>query len=129
MATIGGGRLGRRGTPAGLSQRARGAGAGISRQANGAIESGRMQPSVGIALAVARTLGTSVEALFGPGAPEPHVERIAVAAIGGRDVSYKLEGDHLTIEPAQSAAPAMFVGGCDLAIGGLARPRPGALGV
>lgn len=121
MATIEASRLERLRTAVGLSQRALGAAAGISRQAVGAIESGRMQPSVGIALALARTLATSVEELFGPGAPEPHVERIAVATIGGRNVSYKLEGDHLAIEPAQSAARAVFVGGCDLAIGVLAR--------
>ena len=44
--------------------------AGLSRQALGAIESGAYQPGVGAALALARELGHSVEALFGP-LPEP----------------------------------------------------------
>ena len=39
--------------------------AGISRQALGAIESTTYQPSVSVALAIARELGASVEALFG----------------------------------------------------------------
>ena len=41
----------------GLSQRNLAQAAGITRQAVGAIESGRMQPSVGIALRLARALG------------------------------------------------------------------------
>ena len=46
--------------------------AGLSRQALGAIEAGVYQPGVGAALALARELGASVEALFGraEGAPE-----------------------------------------------------------
>jgi len=46
--------------------------AGLSRQALGAIEAGLYQPGVGAALALARELGASVEALFGraEGAPE-----------------------------------------------------------
>jgi putative molybdopterin biosynthesis protein len=39
--------------------------AGISRQALGAIEAGLYQPSVGVALSLARELGESVENLFG----------------------------------------------------------------
>src|SRR5258708_30324078 len=39
--------------------------AGLSRQALGAIESGAYQPGGGAALALARELGDSVEALFG----------------------------------------------------------------
>ena len=39
--------------------------AGLSRQALGAIEAGAYQPGVGAALALARELGESVEALFG----------------------------------------------------------------
>src|SRR5260370_17464064 len=39
--------------------------AGLSRQALGAIESGAYQPGVVAALALARELGDSVEALFG----------------------------------------------------------------
>lgn len=48
--------------------------AGLSRQALGAIESGAYQPGVGAALALARELGHSVEALFGPPAEPAYVE-------------------------------------------------------
>ncbi len=48
--------------------------AGLSRQALGAIESGAYQPGVGAALALARELGHSVEALFGAPAEPSHIE-------------------------------------------------------
>jgi molybdate-binding protein/DNA-binding XRE family transcriptional regulator len=48
--------------------------AGLSRQALGAIESGVYQPGVGVALALARELGDSVEALFGAPAEASHLE-------------------------------------------------------
>src|SRR5262245_9007083 len=48
--------------------------AGLSRQALGAIESGAYQPGVGAALALARELGHSVEALFGTPAEPAHLE-------------------------------------------------------
>ncbi|HVB80923.1 MAG TPA: substrate-binding domain-containing protein [Candidatus Binataceae bacterium] len=48
--------------------------AGLSRQALGAIESGVYQPGVGVALALARELGDSVEALFGAPAEPAHLE-------------------------------------------------------
>jgi len=106
----------------GLSQRTLSEAAGITRQAVGAIESGRMQPSVGIALGLARALGTSVEDLFGSGEESlPNPKRVARAAIGGRTVTHALDQDHLAIEPADSALPCAFVGGCDLAIGLLSR--------
>ncbi len=121
MATIGAGRLKQLRTTHRLSQRALAQAAGISRQAVGAIESGRTQPSVGIALALAGALGTTVEELFGAAPPQQRAARVAVAAIGGREVAYRLERDHLAIEPAQSSAQAVFIGGCDLAIGVLSR--------
>src|SRR5260370_17756653 len=49
----------------GLTQIDLAARAGISRQALGAIESGAYQPGVTIALNLTRTLGESVENLFG----------------------------------------------------------------
>ncbi len=61
MATIDGSGVRNLRSTRGLSQRALADGAGITRQAVGAIETGRMQPSVGIALALARVLGTTVE--------------------------------------------------------------------
>jgi len=106
----------------GLSQRAVAEAAGTTRQAVGAIESGRMQPSVGIALGLARALGVSVEELFGsPGQPAPRSARVATATIGGRTVTHALDEDHLAIEPAESVLPTVFLAGCDLAVGLLSR--------
>lgn len=48
--------------------------AGISRQALSAIESGVYQPGVAVALAIARELNESVEALFGGPSHPAHVE-------------------------------------------------------
>jgi len=106
----------------GLSQRALADAAGVSRQAIGAIEGGRVQPSVAIALSIARALGTSVEAAFAPpGDLPPKPRRIAYATIRGRLVSHRLDREHLAIEPAESSARTVFVAGCDLAAGLLAR--------
>lgn len=105
-----------------LSQRALAEAAGITRQAVGAIESGRMQPSVGIALGLARALGATVEELFGSGAERaPRPTRNAVATIDGRTVTRALDQDHLAIEPAETAVPNVFIAGCELAVGLLAR--------
>ncbi len=106
----------------GLSQRALADAAGITRQAVGAIESGRMQPSVGIALGLARALDTNVEELFGSRRePEPPPARIATATIAGRSVKHALDAEHLAIEPAESSVPNVFIAGCDLAVGLLTR--------
>jgi putative molybdopterin biosynthesis protein len=106
----------------GLSQRALSEAAGITRQAVGAIESGRMQPSVGIALSLARALDTTVEALFAPAAePETPAARVATALIGGKTVSYPLDRDFLAIEPSETAQSTIFVAGCDVAVGLLSR--------
>jgi molybdate-binding protein/DNA-binding XRE family transcriptional regulator len=93
----------------GLSQRVLAQAAGITRQAVGAIEHGKVQPSVGIALALARVLGTSVEELFGaPAAPAPHTfEHVA--------------REHTALEPMQAGLPTIFIAGCDVATGLLAR--------
>ncbi len=104
----------------GLSQRALGEAAGVTRQAISAIESGRMQPSVGIALKLARALGTTVERLFEPG-ENAVARRVAGATIGDRVVTHPLEGDYLALEPGESASPNVFVAGCDIAVGLLAR--------
>jgi molybdate-binding protein/DNA-binding XRE family transcriptional regulator len=106
----------------GFSQRVLSEAAGVTRQAVGAIESGRMQPSVGIALGLARALGTTVEELFATGEQRaPRASRIAAGTIGGRPVSHALSGDQLAIEPSESLVPSVFVAGCDLAVGLLAR--------
>ncbi len=106
----------------GLSQRSLSQMAGITRQAVGAIESGHMQPSVGIALALARSLGTTVEELFGyEDRPTQPAARSASATIAGRTVTHSLAMDYLATEPAQDAVPNVFLAGCDVAVGLLAR--------
>ena len=79
--------------------------AGVSRQAVSAGESGHSDPSLRVALALARALGLSVEELFGPGepaAPVPAVsvapvagpgERVSLAPVGDRFVALPLRGD------------------------------------
>ena len=122
MAKIDASRLQAERRKRGFTQRALAVAAGITRQAVGAIESGGMQPSVGIALELARALGMTVEALFGHGdAPAPLAERTAVATIGGRAVTHRLDAEHLAIEPAVCAVPNVFVGGCDVSLGLLSR--------
>ncbi len=122
MATKGATRLETLRKDRGLSQRELAQAAGITRQGVGAIESGRSQPSVVIALALARALGATVEELFGAGAePAPLAARIAVASIGGRTVTHALDDEHLAIEPADTPFPNVFIGGCDLAVGLLSR--------
>lgn len=104
-----------------LSQRALAGAAGISRQAVGAIEAGRMQPSVQIALALARALETTVEQLFAPDtSTSVQPKRSATGTINGQRVVHELRHDHLAIEPA-IAQGAVFVAGCDVAVGLLAR--------
>ena len=81
-----------------------------------------MQPSVTIALRLARALGTTVEELFGAEAPaEPRPGRVAVARVAGREVAHRLDGDQLAIEPSEAPGATAFVAGCDLAVGLLAR--------
>jgi len=68
-----------------------------------------MQPSVGIALALARVLGVSVEELFSvPPAP---------AANAFEDVAR----EYLALEPMRSTLPPVLVAGCDVTAGLLAR--------
>jgi len=70
--------------------------AGVSRQAVSAVESGISDPSLRVAMALARTLGLTVEELFGPDRPvENEAEagqarvmsgRVAAAGTGRRGV-------------------------------------------
>jgi putative molybdopterin biosynthesis protein len=91
---------------------------GISRQALGAIESGAYQPSVAIALRLARELGQSVETLFGEGDAEASTlvdaswrgdqrrrtdasqSRVALARVRGKVVAVAQPAAHLTLAPA-----------------------------
>ena len=122
MATKPATRVGELRQERGLSQRELALAAGITRQAVGAIETGRSQPSVGIALALARALGTTVEQVFGArGDPAPVTTRVAFAMIGGRTVTHRLDEDHLAIEPGETPVPNVFIAGCELAVGLLSR--------
>jgi molybdate-binding protein/DNA-binding XRE family transcriptional regulator len=125
MATIHATRLQSLRRAAGLSQRALAARTGISRQAVGAIEAGRMQPSVGIALELARALGASVEDVFGAADAadaQPLPRRVATGTVDGHSVSHPLDTDaHLAIEPSETAGETVFIAGCDLTAGLLSR--------
>jgi DNA-binding XRE family transcriptional regulator len=64
----------------GLSQQQLAGVAGVTRQAVSAVESGHSDPSLRVALALARALGMTVEDLFGPGDPADPVLARPVAA-------------------------------------------------
>ncbi|HLI41313.1 MAG TPA: substrate-binding domain-containing protein [Streptosporangiaceae bacterium] len=89
----------------GLSQQQLAGMAGVTRQAVSAVESGHSDPSLRVALALARALGMTVEELFGPGDPAEPVlatpvagavapgSRVALAAVGDRFVALPLAAD------------------------------------
>src|SRR5271166_2145592 len=67
----------------GFSQQQLAGMAGVSRQAVSAVESGHSDPSLRVALALARALGMTVEEVFGPGDLGDPVLARPVAAING----------------------------------------------
>ena len=67
----------------GLSQQQLAGMAGVTRQAVSAVESGHSDPSLRVALGLARALGMTVEELFGPGDPGDPVLAQPVAAVSG----------------------------------------------
>jgi putative molybdopterin biosynthesis protein len=85
----------------------------LSRQALSAIETGRYQPSVQIALRLARALGDSVESLFGEAGPQPMKAalapakdspggigtRVSLSRVGGRLVAVPREAVSLSLAP------------------------------
>lgn len=98
----------------GLSQEALAQAGGVTRQAIGAIESGRTQPGVSLALAIARVLNATVEELFGDaaeeeialGAEEPAPSaghRVVVATIGTRRVVRDLDQPQIGSLPEAAA--------------------------
>jgi len=95
--------------------------AGISRQALGAIESGLYQPSVMVALSLARELGETVEALFADNdeqpctrmdvswsdpeaAPEGSPRKVALARVAGKIVAVPQPAARLWLSPAAGIA-------------------------
>ena len=89
----------------GLSQQQLAGVAGVTRQAVSAVESGHSDPSLRVALGLARALGMMVEELFGPGEPGDPVlarpiapvsapgSRVALATVGDTFVALPLDAD------------------------------------
>jgi putative molybdopterin biosynthesis protein len=90
----------------GFSQQQLAGMAGVSRQAVSAVESGLSDPSLRVALALARALGLTIEELFGPETPELQVDARPVAALGeaGGRVQLAPVGDALVALPLSGAA-------------------------
>ncbi|MHB1598011.1 MAG: substrate-binding domain-containing protein [Acidimicrobiales bacterium] len=125
--------------------------AGVSRQAIAAVEAGRSEPSLRLALALARVLGVGVEDLFAtesalpairaePLAPlGPQGSRVALAPLAGRLVAVPLHADAGvrsgfapagglvgglagTVRPVGAVRPCVVVAGCDPALSLLETP-------
>jgi putative molybdopterin biosynthesis protein len=118
----------------GLSQQQLAGVAGVTRQAVSAVESGHSDPSLRVALGLARALGMTVEELFGPGELGDPVLARPVAAVNGPGsrVALATVGDTFVALPlhADTAAPLGFGPAGGLVAGGspaLAKPRPGDL--
>jgi molybdate-binding protein/transcriptional regulator with XRE-family HTH domain len=88
----------------GFSQQQLAGMAAVSRQAVSAVEAGHSDPSLRVALAVARALGTTVEELFGPGELPPPVDALVVAPLGR-------EGARVTLAPMGDAFVALPLAG------------------
>ncbi len=112
----------------GLSQQQLAGVAGVTRQAVSAVESGHSDPSLRVALALARALGMTVEELFGPGDPaDPVLARpVAPASGGGSRVALATVGDTFVALPlhADMAARVGFgaAGGLVVGAGGAREP-------
>jgi molybdate-binding protein/DNA-binding XRE family transcriptional regulator len=110
----------------GLSQQQLAGVAGVTRQAVSAVESGHSDPSLRVALGLARALGMAVEDLFGPGDPGDPVLARPVAPVGGpgHRVALAGVGDQFVALPlsADTAAPVGF----GPAGGLVASPGPGS---
>jgi molybdate-binding protein/DNA-binding XRE family transcriptional regulator len=85
----------------GLSQQQLAGVAGVTRQAVSAVESGHSDPSLRVALGLARALGMTVEELFGPGDLGDPVLARPVAAVrgGGSRVALAAVGDTFVALP------------------------------
>lgn len=115
----------------GLSQQQLAGMAGVTRQALSAVEAGHSDPSLRVALSLARALGLSVEEVFGPADPPSEIEarpvakldgpgtRAALAPMGERFVALPLTGDAAT---RASFLPAGGLAGDQVARPGSVRP-------
>jgi putative molybdopterin biosynthesis protein len=120
----------------GFSQQQLAGMAGVSRQAVSAVESGLSDPSLRVALALARALGLTVEELFGPGGPASPVEARPVAPLGGDHarvelapmgegfVALPLSGDSVSRAGFQPAGALACVTGAEPDDAGTATVRP-----
>ncbi len=68
----------------GFSQQELAATAGVTRQAVAGFEAGQWDPSLRVALALARALDTTVEDLFGPASALPPLEAVSLAPLPSR---------------------------------------------
>ena len=124
----------------GLSQQQLAGVAGVTRQAVSAVESGHSDPSLRVALGLARALGVTVEELFGPGelgdpvlaqpvaTPGGPGSRVALATVGDRFVALPLHADtaaRLGFGPAGGlvASPSPGAGG-QVPVRPIGPPRP-----
>lgn len=109
----------------GFSQQQLAGMAGVSRQAVSAVESGLSDPSLRVALALARALGLTVEEMFGPGTPALQVDAQPVAPLGPAGARVRLApiGDTLVALPL--SGPAVTRAGF-VPADGLTSAAPGA---
>ena len=124
----------------GLSQQQLAGVAGVTRQAVSAVESGHSDPSLRVALGLARALGMTVEELFGPGEPGDPVlarpvapvsapgSRVALATVGDTFVALPLDAD-LAARLGFGAAGGLVVRGgehqgAQVAVRPIGPPRP-----
>ena len=124
----------------GFSQQQLAGMAGVSRQAVSAVESGLSDPSLRVALALARALGLTVEEMFGARTPATQVDarplsplgdggaRVTLAAIGDTFVALPLSGAAVSkagFVPADGlAGPPRRAGSAGRPIRPLSPPRP-----
>jgi putative molybdopterin biosynthesis protein len=95
----------------GFSQQQLAGVAGVSRQAVSAVESGLSDPSLRVALALARALGMTVEEVFGPGIPASAVSARAVAPLDD-------ETARVTLAPMGDAFVALPLAGASVSRAG-----------
>jgi len=124
----------------GLSQQQLAGVAGVTRQAVSAVESGHSDPSLRVALGLARALGMTVEELFGPGdlgdpvlarlvAPVSRPgSRVALATVGDAFVALPLDTDLAARLGFDAAGGLMVRGGgsqgAQIAVRPIGPPRP-----